>query len=168
MTYRKKCKTRTRRRRRSKGGESWFRKVFSQNKTQNKVPPPSPPPKQQIHNWNNGAEEIQQKYGLYGERPTGQYRVHAFDHDGMEGVRDSDVHYDNDIAKKNGTYDWTKKSKRVTEKKYKGQSRAPSRRAREYRSEYRKSRNSPEWEGNSMPKWVSDDIERGEYRMESK
>ena len=200
MTYSKKYKTRTRtqtrRRRRSKGGESWFRKVFSQNKTQNKVPPPPPPPpppKQQIHNWNNGAEEIRQKYGNYGENiygTQGQYRVHAFDHDGIQGIRDSDAFYDDDIAKKNGTYHYSKKSQRVTANKYKGQQRVPDLKPKEYRrSIYPKTTPSPTSqlflysspkkkespqtpspfarEKRSMPKWVKDDIERGEYRMDS-
>ena len=138
MTYRKKYKTRTqtRRRRRSKGGENWFSKYLpqSQNKTQNKVPPP-PPPKQQIHNWNNGAEEIRQKYGNFGENiygTQGQYRVHAFDHDGIQGIRDSDELYDDEIATNNGTYHDSKKSKAVTAKKFRGQKRVPDLKPKEY------------------------------------
>ena len=135
-----KTRTQTRRRRRSKGGENWFSKYLpqSQNKTQNKVPPPPPPPpppKQQIHNWNNGAEEIRQKYGNFGENiygTQGQYRVHAFDHDGIQGIRDSDELYDDEIATNNGTYHDSKKSKAVTAKKFRGQKRVPDLKPKEY------------------------------------
>ena len=125
---------------------------------------------------------------IYGTQ--GQYRVHAFDHDGYQGIRDSDELYDDEIARNNGTHHYSKKSKAVTAKKFRGQKRVPDLKPKEYRRSIYpnttpsppsqlflysspKKKESPQTpspfarQKRSMPKWVKDDIERGEYRMDS-